>query len=108
MPKKVKPQFQVKISNCGTNLANGTYPIWKDNHALKLLKVVIINVSKDFVGEENHNSALMLIGLELLRLTHKRYDELFPEYPEEKLKEIFDTALVLEGYLQEKREEKDE
>lgn len=87
MAKKIINQFQVKISSCGTNRGNGTYGIWKDKSAFKLLKSVVVHVAKDFVGKENLNSILFMLALDILKGTHKRFDELFPEYAGDKLDE---------------------
>lgn len=65
-----KDQFQIKVAECGSNKANASYSLIKDQSAMRLAHQVVQNISKDFVGKQQSPhfkfelAALILSGLE--------------------------------------------
>lgn len=97
MPKKkLENQFTIRLAHLGQDCAWGDYSVQKDKRALPLITKSVINIADKMVGAENRNYALLMVGLRLLSYVHKRYDELFPDFPKEKLEEIFENELILE------------
>lgn len=98
MTSKVKPPyFQVKIANCGTNQANGTYGIWKEKKAMKLLRSVIVQVARRFVGEDQMSNLIYWTSLSFLQDLSKNFAEKYPKITEEKVDKMINENWVIEG-----------
>ena len=94
--KKIKKQFQVKISGCGTSYANATFDKFTGKFALEVCNSVLITMLKMMVGKENVSKSLYLMSLYYLKELHKDFDKKFPELKKDNFNDYLKTFEIIE------------